>query len=882
MPYPFKQIEQKWQQYWEQNKTFKVEDFSPKPKYYVLDMFPYPSAAGLHVGHPEGYTATDIVARYKRMQGFNVLHPMGWDAFGLPAEQYAVKTGVHPKITTEQNVATFKRQIKMLGLSYDWDREINTTDADYYKWSQWIFLQLYKMGLAYLADVPVNWCPQLGTVLADEEVPEQVDKGYTVVKRTMRQWMLKITAYAERLLNDLEEVDWPENIKEMQRNWIGKSEGAEFDFRVKGFDEKIRVYTTRPDTLFGATFIVLSPEHALVEKLTTEEHRQAVNTYQEEARTKSDLERAELTKEKTGVFTGGYAINPVNNQEIPIWIADYVLLSYGTGAIMCVPCNDDRDYEFATKFNLPIVEILEGGEVMPGGIVQRVGGILINSTAPDESFSLDGLDVPAAKKRITAWLEERGVGNYAVNYKLRDWLFSRQRYWGEPFPVLIFEDGTHKPLPESELPLALPEAQSYKPSGTGESPLATITEWVNTVDPETGRPAKRETNTMPQWAGSCWYYLRFIDPHNDKTFCDPEKEKYWMPVDLYVGGAEHAVLHLIYARFWHKVLYDLGLVSAKEPFKKLFNQGMILGYAYRCYRDSRNERVEPDRVEWRVEKQTEKIYDKVTGEELQVSYVPPDEVVWDNDTPRHPETGEELEVKTDKMSKSLGNVVNPDDIVERYGADAMRLYEMFMGPLDQVKPWSTKNIEGVFRFLNRFWRVYVDGNEQLSAKVQDTEPGLELKRHLHKTIKKVTEDIEGLRFNTAISQMMILVNELNKVDIYPRSIVEPFVQLLAPFAPHIAEELWHRLGHAQTITYEPWPQFDPALTLDDEVTIVLQVDGKICDKIVVARGLSETELERLALDNEKVKHRIDNRKISMVKVVPNRLVNVAVAKEDAP
>lgn len=875
MPYPFKQLEQKWQAYWDEHQTFKAEDFSPKPKYYVLDMFPYPSAAGLHVGHPEGYTATDIVARYKRMRGFNVLHPMGWDAFGLPAEQYAIKTGVHPKITTEQNIATFKRQIKMLGLSYDWDREINTTDPNYYKWSQWIFLQLYKMGLAYLADVPVNWCPELGTVLADEEVPEQVDKGYTVVKRTMRQWMLKITAYAERLLDDLDEVDWPENIKQMQRNWIGRSEGADVDFAVKGLDERIRVYTTRPDTLFGATFMVLSPEHSLVEKLTTKEQENAVKSYQEEARTKSDLERAELSKEKTGVFTGGYAINPVNNEEIPIWIADYVLLSYGTGAIMCVPCDDDRDYEFATKFRLPIVEILEGGQLEPGAIVQRAEGILINSTAPDGSLSLNGLDVPAAKQKITDWLEARVIGRRAVNYKLRDWLFSRQRYWGEPFPVLLFEDGTHRAMSESELPLRLPEAKSYKPTGTGESPLGTLPGWVSTIDPETGRTARRDTNTMPQWAGSCWYYLRFLDPHNDGIFCDPEKEKYWMPVDLYIGGAEHAVLHLIYARFWHKVLYDLNFVSTKEPFKKLFNQGMILGYAYRCFRNAQEERVEPDRVEWLVEKQIEKAYDKLTREELQVTYVPPDQVVWENDLPRHPESGEVLEVKMDKMSKSLGNVVTPDEVVDKYGADAMRLYEMFMGPLDQVKPWSTKNIEGVFRFLNRAWRVYVEDDVRLHPKIQDVEPGLELKRQLHKTIKKVTEDIEGLRFNTAIAQMMIFVNELLKVDVYPRSIVEPFVQTLAPFAPHLAEEIWQQLGHQQTITYEPWPQFDPALTVDEEITIVLQVDGKVCDRITVARGRSEEELEQLALDNDKVKRRLNGRQVLRIKVVPERLVNIA-------
>ncbi len=634
-------------------------------------------------------------------------------------------------------------------------------------------------------------------------------------------------------------------------------------------------WKARPDTLFGATFMVLAPEHPLVERLTTPAQADAVKAYQEEARLKSDLERAELSKQKSGVFTGGYATNPVNGEAIPVWIADYVLASYGTGAIMCVPCNDDRDYEFAEKFKLPVVEILSGGEVVSGGRVQRSGGQLMNSATADGTLSLDGLEVPEAKRKITAWLAERGLGKAAINYKLRDWLFSRQRYWGEPFPVLLFEDGTHQPMEASELPLRLPDAQSYKPTGTGESPLAGIPEWVDTTDPRTGRAARRETNTMPQWAGSCWYYLRFIDPHNEETFCDPEKEKQWMPVDLYVGGAEHAVLHLIYARFWHKVLFDLGLVSTTEPFKRLFNQGMILGYAYRCYRNAEGERVPPAQVEWRIEKQAEKAYDKVTGAELKVEYVPPDEVAWENERPLHPVTREELEVKMDKMSKSLGNVVNPDDIVERYGADAMRLYEMFMGPLDQVKPWSTKNIEGVFRFLNRVWRVYVDEDERLHPKIQEAEPPLELQRLLHKTIKKVTEDIEALRFNTAISQMMIFINELHHAPIYPRGMMETFIRLLSPFAPHLAEELWQKLGHDETITYEAWPAFDPALTLDDEVTIVLQVNGKICDKVTAARGLSEDELRNLALGNEKVQGRLEGKQVVMVKVVPNKLVNVA-------
>jgi leucyl-tRNA synthetase len=802
--YPFTDIEARWQKYWEENKTFRSVENPSKKKYYILDMFPYPSGAGLHVGHPEGYTATDILARYKRMQGLNVLHPMGWDAFGLPAEQYAVKTGTHPAITTKQNIDTFRRQIKELGFSYDWDREVNTTDPKYFRWTQWIFLQLYKKGLAYLAEVPVNWCPELGTVLANEEVPEQIEKGFSVIRRPMRQWMLKITAYAERLLNDLEGLDWPESIKEMQRNWIGKSVGAEVDFAAIGTGGPVRVFTTRPDTLWGATYMVLAPEHPLVEKVTTAAQKKSVETYIDSAKRKSDLERTELSKEKTGVFTGGYAINPVNRKEIPIWIADYVLISYGTGAIMAVPGHDERDWEFARKYHLPIVEVISGGDVTQSAYVDTQNGVCVNSDF------LNGMNYTDAFEKIIGWLEKEHLGKRTVNYKLRDWLFSRQRYWGEPFPLIHYEDGSIEPLDEKDLPLTLPEVQSYKPSGTGESPLALMGSWVDVVDPKTGRKGRRETNTMPQWAGSCWYYLRYIDPLNDGAFVGKEKEKYWMPIDLYVGGAEHAVLHLLYSRFWHKVLYDLGFVSTPEPFMKLVNQGMILG------EDSR------------------------------------------------------------KMSKSFGNVVNPDDVIRQYGADSMRLYEMFMGPLEQTKPWSMQGVDGVFRFLNRVWRLFVAEDGKLSSSIKDIPADQQMLKLLHQTIKKVTDDLEGMRFNTAISQMMIFINEMYKRSEYSSSQMEKFILILAPFAPHLAEEVWKLMGHPQTLAYESWPVHDASLAAEDEAEVVLQVNGKIRDRIQVARGMSKEELEKRARANERVKQYIGGKTVVKSIVVVDRLVNFVV------
>ncbi|BFH12713.1 leucine--tRNA ligase [Paenibacillus dendritiformis] len=797
-------LEKKWQQYWEEHKTFATEENSGKPKFYALDMFPYPSGAGLHVGHPEGYTATDIISRFKRMRGYNVLHPMGWDAFGLPAEQHALDTGEHPRDITVKNINNFRRQIKSLGFSYDWDREISTTDPDYYKWTQWIFIQLYKRGLAYEAEIPVNWCPALGTVLANEEVIDGKSErgGHPVIRKPMRQWVLKITEYAERLLADLDELDWPESLKDMQRNWIGRSEGAEVRFAIDGHDDHIIVFTTRPDTLFGATYCVLAPEHALVGRITASGQQAAVQAYQEQAARKSDLERTDLAKDKTGVFTGAYAINPVNGAKLPIWIADYVLAGYGTGAIMAVPGHDQRDWEFAKQFDLPIVEVVSGGDVTK----EAFGG---DGPHVNSDF-LNGLGNAEAIARMNEWLTAEGVGQPKVTYRLRDWLFSRQRYWGEPIPIIHLEDGTMKPVPESELPLMLPEVDHIQPSGTGESPLANVTEWVNTVDPETGMSARRETNTMPQWAGSCWYYLRFIDPKNGKELCSKEKQAEWLPVDLYIGGVEHAVLHLLYARFWHKVLYDIGVVDTKEPFQKLVNQGMILG---------------------------------TNGE---------------------------------KMSKSRGNVINPDDIVNEFGADTLRMYEMFMGPLEITKPWNEKGVEGMFRFLNRIWRLFIAEDGQLNSKITDGPGEDSFIRTWHKTVKKVTEDIEAMRFNTAISQLMIFINDAYKAETLPRQAMENFVQLLSPLAPHIAEELWQRLGHNGTITYVPWPTYDEALTVDAEVEIVIQVNGKIADRIRIAADADEAAMQEKAMSLPNVQDAIAGKTVRKVIAVKGRLVNIVV------
>lgn len=804
MAYPHREIEKKWQKYWEENKTFRTLEDDSKPKFYALDMFPYPSGAGLHVGHPEGYTATDIIARMKRMQGYDVLHPMGWDAFGLPAEQYALDTGNDPAEFTEKNINNFRRQIKELGFSYDWDREINTTDPKYYKWTQWIFIKLYEKGLAYMDEVLVNWCPALGTVLANEEVIDGKSErgGHPVIRRPMKQWMLKITEYADRLLEDLEELDWPESIKEMQRNWIGRSEGAEVTFQIDGFDETIKVFTTRPDTLFGATYMVLAPEHKLVDLITTEEQRPQVETYKKEIESKSDLERTELSKEKTGVFTGAYAINPVNGEKIPIWIADYVLAHYGTGAIMAVPAHDERDYEFAKKYGLEIREVVKGGDIEKEAYVGDGEHV--------HSDFLNGLNKEEAIEKMIEWLEANGVGERKVTYRLRDWLFSRQRYWGEPIPVIHWEDGTMSVVPEEELPLLLPKMKEIKPSGTGESPLANAKEWLEVVDPKTGKKGRRETHTMPQWAGSCWYYLRYIDPHNDEAIADPEKLKRWLPVDLYIGGAEHAVLHLLYARFWHKVLYDLGIVPTKEPFQKLFNQGMILGE------------------------------------------------------------------NNEKMSKSKGNVVNPDDIVRSHGADTLRLYEMFMGPLDASIAWSTKGLDGARRFLDRIWRIYINEDGSLNEKIQDVEGSESFTRTFHQTVKKVTEDYEALRFNVAISQLMVFINEAYKQEVLPYKYMSEFVKLLSPVCPHIAEELWERLGNDDTITYEPWPTYDESYLVEEEVEIVVQVNGKVRAKLTVPADTSKEEMETLAKENEKVQAAIGDKTIRKVIAVPGKLVNIVV------
>lgn len=803
MNFNHQQIEQKWQAYWEQNHTFKTGEDASKPKFYALDMFPFPSGAGLHVGHPEGYTATDILSRFKRMQGYNVLHPMGWDAFGLPAEQYALDTGNDPAEFTAKNIATFKRQIQELGFSYDWDREINTTDPSYYKWTQWIFLQLHKKGLAYVDEVAVNWCPALGTVLANEEVIDGKSErgGHPVERRPMKQWMLKITAYADRLIEDLDDLDWPDSIKDMQRNWVGRSEGAELTFKIADTDYTFKVFTTRPDTIFGATYAVLAPEHALVKEITTSENKEAVSKYIDSIKLKSDLERTDLAKHKTGEFTGAYAINPVNGEKMPIWIADYVLATYGTGAIMAVPAHDERDYEFATQFNLPIVEVVEGGDIQKEAYAGE--GAHINSDF------LNGLEKTEAIEKAIAWFEENGTGEKKVTYRLRDWLFSRQRYWGEPIPVIHWEDGSITAVEESELPLILPKATDIKPSGTGESPLAKIDEWVNVVDPKTGMKGRRETNTMPNWAGSCWYYLRYIDPKNDQAIADPELIKQWLPVDIYIGGAEHAVLHLLYARFWHKVLYDIGVVHTKEPFQKLFNQGMILGE------------------------------------------------------------------NNEKMSKSKGNVVNPDDIVASHGADTLRLYEMFMGPLDASIAWSENGLDGARRFLDRIWRLFMNEDGTVSNKIVDSNDGT-LEKVYHQTVKKVTEDYEGIRFNTAISQMMVFINEAYKAKSVPMEYAKGFVQILAPVAPHLSEELWEKFGANETISYVQWPIYDESKLVENEIEMVIQVNGKVRTKIVVSKDLSKDELEKAVLADEKVKEILEGKEMKKLIAIPGKLVNMVI------
>ncbi|MFL2118512.1 leucine--tRNA ligase [Marinilactibacillus psychrotolerans] len=802
MSFNHKSIEKKWQAFWINNHTFKTTEEDNKENFYALDMFPYPSGQGLHVGHPEGYTATDIISRMKRAQGYNVLHPMGWDAFGLPAEQYALDTGNDPAEFTEKNIQTFKRQINSLGFSYDWEREINTTDPDYYKWTQWIFIKLYEKGLAYEAEVPVNWCPALGTVLANEEVIDGKSErgGHPVYRKPMKQWMLKITAYADRLLEDLEEVDWPEHIKDMQRNWIGKSEGANVLFQIKDTELEFTVFTTRPDTLFGATYAVLAPESELIEQITSEDQKEAVETYIKEVSVKSDLERTDLNKDKTGVFTGAYAINPVTGKEMPIWIADYVLASYGTGSIMAVPAHDERDWDFAKKYNLEIIPVLEGGNVQEAAFTEDGPHI--------HSEFLDGLNKEEAISEIIAYLEEKQVGERKTTYRLRDWLFARQRYWGEPIPVIHWEDGTTTTVPESELPIELPKTDEIKPSGTGESPLAVIEDWVNVIDPETGKKGKRDTNTMPQWAGSSWYFLRFIDPENSEQLADPEKLKKWLPVDLYIGGAEHAVLHLLYARFWHKFLYDLGVVPTKEPFERLYNQGMILGE------------------------------------------------------------------NNEKMSKSKGNVVNPDDVVEEFGADTLRVYEMFMGPLDAAIAWSTDGLEGSRKFLDRVWRLLIDEEDRLRDRITTINDG-SLDVVYHQTVKKVTQDFENLQFNTGISQLMVFVNAAYKAEGLPVDYIKGFLKMLAPIAPHLGEELWSRVSRTgQSIAYETWPTYDAAKLVTDEVEVVFQINGKIRGKATASKDISKEELEKMAMENGNIKEHLEGKTVRKVIVVPGKLVNI--------
>lgn len=897
-------IEPKWQRYWLERRTFATPDTSNKQKYYILDMFPYPSGAGLHVGHPEGYTATDILARYRRMNGYHVLHPMGWDAFGLPAEQHAIATGEHPSKNTQQNIATFRRQIQSLGFSYDWDREVDTTDPGYVKWTQWIFLQLFdtwydadqnkgrpiaelpipaevkKQGdeevrryqdskrLAYQSEVPVWWCPALGTVLANEEVIDGLsERGHhPCERRPLRQWVLRITAYADRLLKDLEQVEWPESIKTMQREWIGRSEGADVDFKLRDHPGAIRVFTTRPDTLFGATYMVLSPEHALVDQITSLDQSKAVKEYQAAASRKSDLERTELAKTKTGVFTGAYAINPVNNEAIPVWIADYVLASYGTGAIMAVPAQDERDWEFAEVYNLPIVRTVQP----PSGWEGKA--YLGDGPAINSAF-LNGLNVVDAKRKIIDWLEVKGLGQRRVNYKLRDWLFSRQRYWGEPFPILHELDangndtGLLRPVPESQLPVRLPDLADFKPTGSPEGPLMKAKDWLHvTLD---GKKYRRETNTMPQWAGSCWYYIRYLDPKNDKQFCDPAKAKHWLPVDLYVGGAEHAVLHLLYARFWHKVLYDRGHVPCAEPFQRLVNQGMILGeMEFTGYRS-------PDRqgAGWISAADAGDDAETVRLSEDQIEKKGDGFVLKENPSIR-------VDARAHKMSKARGNVINPDDVVKDYGADSLRLFEMFMGPLEAVKPWSMRGVNGVHGFLSKAWRNLIDDRAEktvLNPAVREAPADRDTLRLLHETIAKVTADLDEMKFNTAISALMVFNNHLAKLEARPKSVVEPFVLLLAPFAPHMGEELWQALGHAETLAYEKWPKADPALLKADTIEVPVQVNGKLRSKLVVAADSDEKTLEAAALADEKVKAFIGGKQIKKVIVAKGKLVNVVVA-----
>ena len=917
-------IEPKWQAYWEQHKTFRTPDFVPeKPKLYVLDMFPYPSGAGLHVGHPEGYTATDIVCRYKRMRGFNVLHPMGWDAFGLPAEQYAIQTGTHPGVTTQANIATFKRQIQALGFSYDWDRTVDTTDPTYYKWTQWIFLKIFdtwydpdfiwvdpagvqrkgkgrpiaelpipegtpdpdayrdSKRLAYRAEVPVNWCPGLGTVLANEEVIDgKSERGdHPVVKMPLKQWMLRITAYAERLVDDLEGLDWSRAIKDMQRNWVGRSEGAEVDFKIKqsgdydnwkgnrlsqGFPETpeplvIRVFTTRPDTLFGATYMVLAPEHPLVDTITTEEQRAAVSEYREKTAQKSEIDRADQGKVKTGVFTGAYATNPVNGEQIPVWIADYVLMGYGTGAIMAVPAHDERDFAFAKQFGLKIRRVVASEMAKanePLDTAEAEPGVAVNSSNPE--LSLDGLDTAKAKARITSWLTEAGVGRKTVNYKLRDWLFSRQRYWGEPFPILLDENDRAHAVPESELPVMLPELADFLPSGRPEPPLGKAIDWVRYSD-----TLRRETNTMPQWAGSCWYYLRYIDPTNDQNPWSPEKECHWMPVDLYIGGAEHAVLHLLYSRFWHKVLFDWGYVSTVEPFQKLVNQGMILGEVeYNGFQDAGGQWVAPSDEAKAVKLEDDQVVKKGEGFFLQSD--PSIKVL----------------ARAHKMSKSRGNVINPDDVIQEYGADSLRLYEMFMGPLEAVKPWSMKGVEGVYRFLARAWRLVIDDMDEnvvLDRRVKDVEPTAEQRKIVARTVAAVSDDLDAHRFNTSISRLMEFTNFFTGQEVRPKSAMKTFVLLLAPLAPHLAEELWEALGEKETLAYAPWPTFDPADLVDDEVEIPIQINGRVKARISLAAEHDAATLEAAARGDARIAALLDGKAEKKVVVIPGKMVNFVVA-----